>query len=230
MAETNKITSSENMRSIWDNDFYNTKPALSWTFKIDFTSFVQYFLHYVKTGSQYYIHDYEMQLLNQAAFSINVGERKIESTDLFYGGLTFKKLTRVDNSGTFTVGFNEDEYYSVTRVLEKLYNLYGVSKSYFKSNNKDYDQYMSNMNTIIPPTDETNSIQGNVKQNIISVKIFKSDTLDDDMSGNEYRQYKFYNCKLLGLEGFNFSYENSDTITRNATFAYDWMNFNTVYE
>lgn len=243
MAEL-KSEQTSNCRSIWDNDFYNEPPALSWTFKIIFDDFITYKLN----ENDWLVSKNDMNLLNKAAVSISVGERKIEQTDLYYGGLGFKHLTRVENTGTFTIKFNENSRYAVTDVLERIYHIYGNDKLYFRPSGGDNKgvPYMYNTK---PSTGELSQgdtpesmLNCNLRQNIISVKIFDPYrmTLNDNVEQIEgqinsisdpeaYKQYKFYNCKLVGLESIEYNYESTDTITRNAVFVYDWMEYNPIY-
>lgn len=213
-----------NLRSIWDNNFYNTPPALSWTYKLVFDDFVNFSTKNVNGDIVNLVTAEHMASLNKAAVSINIGERKVENTEVYYGGLNFKVLTRVDNTGSFTVKFNEDSNLTITSILETLYSLYG--------NNKFY--YMNTMNTNTPyandmrHSDEVYDV--NTGHNIISAKIFNPNCLNDNKESVNYRHYKFYNCKLIGIESIEYSYDSTDTITRNATFMYDWMEYNVVYD
>ena len=235
MAVNSRLNKTGNIRSIWDNDFYNTPPALAWTFKINFSDFVGFNIlndaHYpVK-----YITNGDMDILSKAAVSISVGERKIESTDLFYGGLSFKKLTRVDNGGQFPVRFNENSGYDVTNILEKLYSVFGNSKKYFFDNNEEtpvpYAREMISDDTITEINEQDDRNYVNLRHGIISVQIFDPQiTLNNNEPESCYKQYKFYNCQYIGTEGIEFSYESTDTITRNATFIYDWMEYNVMYD
>lgn len=231
MAITVNIpTSMSNMRSIWDNNFYNTPPALSWTYKLNFNDFVNFSIKNDKNETVQLISPTHMSLLNKAAVSINIGERKIENTDIYYGGLAFKVLTRVENGGSFTVKFNEDEDLTITGILETLYNLYGNNKFYFKSENLTNTPYANDMRNNSNEDKTVSVLNTNTKHNIISVKIFNSKCLNDNVSESKYKQYKFYNCKLLGIEGIDYDYESTDTIVRNATFSYDWMEYNIMYD
>lgn len=238
METDNKITARyANCRSIWDNDFYALPPALSWTFKIVFNDFMEY----KASALGWALTLDDMETLNKAATSISIGERKIEQADLYYGGLSFKQLTRVENTGTFTVKFNEDQQYTITTILEKIYSIYGNDKRYFFNTGGTGSSYPY-MGNITPTTSdittgENAAIGANLRHNIISVKIFiPQRTLNDnpndysDTPTGFYKQYKFYNCKFVGVENIDYSYESSDTITRSAVFVYDWMEFNIAYD
>ena len=101
------------MKSIWNNTFYNNQPALGWVFDISF--------------DEYYEGDNEKTVaglykFSQAAVDITIGKRESEYTSVYYGGVEFKKFTRAQNTGTFTIKFNEDKFYTITSILESIYN------------------------------------------------------------------------------------------------------------
>ena len=229
MEQTSKQLVTGNLRSIWDNNFYNNPPALSWTYKLVFDDLVNFSTKNTNNEIINVITNDDMQLLNKAATSVVIGERKVESTDIPYGGLNFKFLTRVENTGTFTVKFNEDNKLSVTNILETLYSLYGNNKFYYMNSININTPYANDMRHV-DVSDSTTICDVNTKHNIISVKIFNSDCLNDNQSTYNYKQYKFYNCKLIGIESIEYNYESTDTITRNATFVYDWLEYNQVYD
>lgn len=233
------------LRSIWDNEFYMTPPALAWTYKINFNDFINVKVKDKNDKIVYYISETDMTKLTQAAVSISIGERKLENYELYYGGLSFKRISRVDNGGTFSVTFNEDSHYTITSILEKLYDCFGNSKNYFfDSQNTAYAYNMLNeVNYLIDDYGSLKDVENiNLRHNIISVQIVDPNYttkegdkeikhgigLEDDES--HYKQYKFFNCQFLGLESIDLSYESTDTITRTATFMYDWMEFNVQYD
>lgn len=204
------------IRSIWDNTFYNTPPALNWTYKINFTDFVEYH----SNTDNLEITKEDMETLNNAAVSISIGQRKINKTELFYGGLSFQKITRVENSGDFSIKFNENSSYDVTNVLEKLYYFYGNDKGYFKINSDINIPYSRN-------SEHTGNSGVNGNHNIIQVIIFNPEVgLDENKEPYRYKEYKFHNCKFLGVENIDYNYDSPDSITRTGLFVYDWMEYN----
>lgn len=243
---TNKLgrPTRGNLRSIWDNDFYNQPPALEWTFKAVFNDFINF-----KAGENVLLGQTEMETLNKAVVSVSIPERKVNTADLFYGGLNFKIPTRAENAGTLTVKFNEDSLYRITTILEKIYHIQSLNKYYYQSNsipnnaapysygtdtNADGDKLVPNK-----AADNKNDVSNiNTKPGIISVKIFNqhrdpstnSMGLNDGDKGDYFKQYKFYECKLVSIPGISYNYESDDTIQREAIFTYNWMDFNTKYD
>ena len=183
------------MKSIWNNTFYNTQPALPWTFDISF--------------DEYYTGDSEKNLglskFAQAAIDISIGKRESQYTDLYYGGLKFQRMTRAENTGTFTIRFNEDKYYTITGILENIY---------FTDNYNQY--YGAKPDTGIPYNNPT---VGNKK---IVIKMYDPNTCNIDP--NVTVKYEFYNCRIMSIDDISMSYENtSETIKRSVTFVYDHM-------
>lgn len=230
-----------NLRSIWDNDFYNQPPALEWTFKAVFNDFINF------KSESVVLTENDMELLNKAVVSINIPDRKINTADLYYGGLNFKIPIRAENAGTITVKFNEDSLYHVTTILEKIYHIQGLNKFYYFSdsvpNNAAPYSYGADNNTkgetLTKGAESINSkaVNINTKPGIISVKIFNqfkdpasnSMGLNDGDKGDYFKQYKFYECKLVSVPSITYNYEGEGTITRDAIFTYNWMEFNTKY-
>ena len=183
------------MKSIWNNTFYNTQPALGWTFDISF--------------DEYYDGDTSdntigLNRLAQAAVDITIGKRESEYTSVYYAGVEFKKLTRAQNSGTFTIKFNEDKFYTITGILENIYNNDNLNQDYFDSGSHVYNY----------PTNGTRKIV---------VNMYDPNVLHSDP--NAVVGYEFYNCRIMTIDDANFSYESADTITRAVTFVYDYMKY-----
>ena len=241
-----------NLRSIWDNDFYNQPPALGWTFKAVFNDFMSF-----KTDDTVLIDENDMELLNKAVVSVNIPDRKVNTADLYYGGLNFKIPTRAENSGTITFKFNEDSLYRVTTILEKIYHIQALNKFYYSSNSSPNNaaayaygtDTVSQADSLVP---KSNSLLGifkgsgdtsgnvsnkNTKPCIISLKIFNqyrdpttnSMGLNDGDQADYFKQYKFYECKLVSIPSISYNYESDETIQREAIFTYNWMDFNTKY-
>lgn len=231
-----------NLRSIWDNDFYNQPPALAWTFKAVFNDFINF-----KAGDKVLLNEKDMELLNKAVVSVNIPDRRVNTADLYYGGMNFKIPTRAENSGTITFKFNEDSLYRVTTILEKIYHIQALNKYYYTSNsipnNAAPYAYGTNTNangeSLVPNKQQTANEASNIntKPGIISVKIFNqyrdpstnSMGLNDGDKGDYFKQYKFYECKLVAIPNMSFNYESDDTVQREAIFTYNWMDFNVKY-
>lgn len=245
-----------NLRSIWDNDFYNQPPALAWTFKAVFNDFINF-----KVGDKVLLNEKDMELLNKAVVLVNIPDRKVNTADLYYGGMNFKIPTRAENSGTITFKFNEDSLYRVTTILEKIYHIQALNKYYYTSNSSpnDAEPYAYGVDTatrgdtMVPKAESISDViknrknaidqdknmtsNINTKPGIISVKIFNqyrdsstnSMGLNDGDQSDYFKQYKFYECKLVAIPNMSFNYESEDTVQREAIFTYNWMDFNVKY-
>lgn len=183
------------MKSIWNNTFYNTQPALGWTFELSFDEYYEGDNNENKLG---------LNRFAQAAVDISIGKRESEYTSVYYGGVEFKKFTRAQNTGTFTIKFNEDKFYTITGILENIYNNDNLNQDYFDSGTHLYNT----------------TTKGNRK---VVVKMFDPNTIHKDPNPVVY--YEFYNCRIMTIDDINLSYESTDTITRSATFVYDYMKF-----
>lgn len=183
------------MKSIWNNTFYNNQPALGWVFDISF--------------DEYYEGDNEKTVaglykFSQAAVDITIGKRESEYTSVYYGGVEFKKFTRAQNTGTFTIKFNEDKFYTITSILESIYNKDNLNQNYFDAGNQVY-----NWSEYAPRK--------------MVVNMYDPNTIHRD--SNPVVGYEFYNCRIMSIDDINFSYESTDSITRSVTFVYDYMKF-----
>ena len=192
------------MESIWNNTFYNNHPALSWVYLMNMSEY---------GGANTYE---KFSVLEKAIVDIQVGKRESEYTSVYYGGLEFKKFTRANNTNNFTVKFNEDKHYSVTKALEYLYNCDNL--------NQDYP-----LNEEAPYNDPLFSTQNEPKSRIIKVYGFDPNLLSVQVPNNENPmpsiEYTFYDCHIISLDDINYSYESIDTVTRSATFVYSFMRF-----
>lgn len=200
------------MDSIWSNNFYKSSPALSWVFKV---SFAEYF-----GGKETSFPLEYMDILSRAMVDIQVGKRESEYTSVYYGGLEFKKLTRAINTNNFTIKFNENKYFKVTEILEKIYNRNNMNQNYPESDGGDNDN--KPYNTKIDLTDE-------VTYKIV-VKMYDPNRVANDIPKhgeeiNPMGRYEFFGCQLVSLDDFTLSYESNESITRSATFVYDYMKF-----
>jgi len=187
------------MKSIWNNSFYNTQPALPWTFDL---SFDQYYEDGASAETKLGLSKFAA-----AAIDISIGKRESQYTDLYYGGLKFQRFTRAENTGTFTIKFNENKYYSITRILENIYE---------KDNYNQYYGYRSD------PGSPYN--QPTVGTRTIVVKMYDPNTCNIDQ--NPVVMYSFINCRIMSIDDITMSYEStSETIKRSVTFVYDHMIF-----
>ena len=185
------------MDSIWQNAFYETPPALAWTYKISFNSFKG-----VDTKSA--------DILNSAIVDINVGKRESQYVSVFYGGVEFKKFTRANTTGELSVKFNEDENYTITKILESIYENYNMNQNYPTSTDSDALAYNSKGKDY------------KIDENIIEVQVFKNSELEADAPEVTY---KFYGCKIVTIDDIQFSYDSTEGVTRSVHFTYDYMKF-----
>lgn len=200
------------MESIWNNTFYNTAPALSWTYKVDFTNlFGKSFFESQKVYTDY--NNY-LKILGQAVVSVNVGQRESEAVDVNYGGVTFKKITRANNTGNLDFTFNEDNRYTVTTILQKIYEIFSMKQYYPESVGEENDFH--------PYNDQSKLIK-NAASRLIIVRCYNSGNLDTQKAQTITKEYKFYGCQLQGMDDFELSYESAEAITRSASFLYDYM-------
>lgn len=181
------------MKSIWNNTFYNTQPALGWTFDISFDSY--YLGDNNENGAGLY-------RLAKAAVDISIGKRESEYTSVYYAGVEFKKFTRAQNTGTFTIKFNEDKYYTITGILENIYNNDNLSQDYFKSGKHVYNN----------PT---------AGERLVTVKMYDPNNLHNN--NNPVASYEFFNCRIMSIDDVPYSYESTESLTRSVTFVYDYM-------
>lgn len=183
------------MKSIWNNTFYNNQPALGWTFDISFDEYYQGDNNENQLG---------LNRFAQAAVDISIGKRESEYTSVYYAGAEFKKFTRAQNTGTFTIKFNEDKFYTITGILENIYNKDNLNQDYFDSGTHLYNT----------PTKGTRKVV---------VKMYDPNTIHKDL--NPVVCYEFYDCHIMSIDDVNLSYESTDSITRSATFVYNYMKF-----
>lgn len=183
------------MKSIWNNTFYNTQPALSWTFDVSFAEYYEGDNNKIVAG---------LDRLAQAVVDITIGKRESEYASVYYAGVEFKKLTRAQNTGTFTIKFNEDKFYTITGILENIYNNDNLNQKYFEAGTHVYNNYTTG-------------------KRVITVKMFDPNTLHTDL--NPVVSYDFFNCRIMSIDDVPFSYESVDSITRSVTFVYDYMQY-----
>ena len=189
------------MDSIWSNNFYKSSPALCWVFKV---SFEQYFGGSVDGFPIEY-----MDILSRAMTDIQVGKRESEYTSVYYGGLEFKKLARAINSNNFTIKFNENKYYKVTEILEKIYNKNNMNQNYPESDGSDNDN---------KPYNTKRNLSNNISYKII-VKMYDPNRLANDIPrhGQEINPTTYnlarINMFLHGIEYTKFDIACADTLT-----------------
>jgi hypothetical protein len=182
------------MKSIWNNTFYEAQPALGWTFDISFDS---YYYGDVSTV--------QLEKFTQAITDISIGKRESEYTSVYYGGVEFKKFTRAQNTGTFTIKFNEDKYYTITGILEGMYNADNLNQSYFLAGSHVYNTPIAGNRIIVVNMYDPNRVH-----------------YEDD---KPIATYEFYDCHIMSIDDVNYSYESTDSITRSVTFVYNYMIF-----
>lgn len=196
------------MNSIWANTFYNTQPALAWLYRLDLSSF------YNGVIDKAYI-------LSQAVADISIGKRESNYTDVYYGGVKRKIFTRAENTGEFSIKFNEDKYYTVSTILENMYTMFNMNQYYPSS----IGETAYNSNSI---PDE----QRIIRVNAYDPRHF-TETVDPEFHDIQVEhniefpllQWEFYGCQLVSLDEMPFSYESTESITRTATFCYQYMVF-----
>jgi hypothetical protein len=185
------------MDSIWQNAFYETPPAIAWTYKISFNSFKG-------------VDKNSADILNSAIVDINVGKRESQYVSVFYGGVEFKKFTRANTTGEISVKFNEDENYTITKIIESIYENYNMNQNYPTSTDSDALAYNSGGKDY------------KIDENIIEVQVYKNSELDAE---EPEVTYSFYGCKIVSLDDIQFSYDSTEAITRSVHFTYDYMKF-----
>lgn len=186
------------MKSIWNNTFYQNQPALGWTFDISFDEYYEGDNNENGMG---------LDRLAMAAVDISIGKRESEYTSIYYGGVEFKKMTRAQNTGTFTIKFNEDKFYTITGILENIYNNDNLSQTYFDAGTHVYNWPI-------------------IGQRKVVVSMYDPNTIHRDP--NPVVKYEFYNCRIMSIDEVPFSYESTESITRSVTFVYDYMKYNDV--
>lgn len=200
------------MRSIWNNNFYYTQPALSWVYRLDMSC-------YTGRGENDPLTKKDGDILSEAIIGVSLGKRESEFVPVYFGGVESKVFTRAKTSDSFTIKFSEDKNFTITSIFENLYNYENMNQYYPESNagDKVYNSYSVNRD------DYTD-----INSRIIAIKIFDPNSLPT----NEYRAddgliatLKFYGCKLASLNDMEFSYESTESITRDVTFFYNYMKF-----
>lgn len=186
------------MNSIWTNTFYQEQPALAWLYRLDLSNFYNGIVD-------------KADMLSQAVVDVSLGKRENDYTDVYYAGIKRKIFTRAENSSEFTIKFNEDKYYRISSILENIYMIANHNQLYPRSTGDDIYTVGQNY------TDDQRKIKINVYDpNHIS---------DIDDMDYPLLQWEFYGCQLVSLDDMPFNYESTETITRSATFCYQYMIF-----
>ena len=203
------------MRSIWNNAFHSTPPALSWTYEVIFDEL----LKPIFGGAGYEI---PSRYLTEAVVSINIPDRETETESVYYGGLEFPLYVRHKNAGTFTIKFNENALYEASNALDILYSAYAF--------NKDYLYCKGGVNGLDEINGYSDGVYPGYGPATITVNIFNPSLvtfvqgavgpLADEVI---VRRIRFEDCKILSIGGFTLDYESTDTITREVTFSYAKM-------
>lgn len=186
------------MNSIWTNTFYQEQPALAWLYRLDLSSFYNGIVD--KAG-----------MLSQAVVDVSLGKRENNYTDVYYAGIKRKIFTRAENSSEFTIKFNEDKYYRISTILENIFMI------------ANHNQYYPDSTGDSPYTMGTGYTDG---QQIIKVNVYDPSSISE-IDSMEYPllQWEFRGCQLVSLDDMPFNYESTETITRRATFCYQYMIF-----
>ena len=189
--------------SIWNNDFYNRDPVPTWMFEMDFT---QLFIN-EKNKKDY------GDVLNKAVISCSWNERSITSIPVYYAGVEGKLPGRVANSGELEIKFNENSSFKVSKILEELFHADASCDAYFDdkgpySFNKKFDKVNRTIRLILHSPENRRFIQDPKKESIAKRPVV----------------IEYHNCWLSKIGSQEFSYENEEeTITRSATFTYDFF-------
>lgn len=191
--------------SIWNNEFYNRAPVPTWMFEIDFT---QIFADNSDKQDRY-----AKKVLNKAVISCAWNERSINTIPIYYAGVEGKVPGRVANSGELEIKFNENASFQVTKILEELFHADASCDSYFDDKGPYSFNRRFNKNRII------RLILHSPENN----KIFIQDPKKESIAKRPV-VIEYHNCWLSKIGSQEFSYENEEeTITRTATFTYDYF-------
>lgn len=194
------------MRSIWNNNFYKTQPALSWIYRLDMSNF----------GEP--ITDDDKKELSEAIISVSLGKRESEFVPVYFGGVESKIFTRAKTSDSFTIKFSENKDFSITDTFEYLYNYENMNQDYPES-----DRGNSSYNYHSTQNEEYSSINSR----IITIKIYDPNGLPsvDAIDDGLIAKLSFYGCKIASIGDIEFSYESTEAITRDITFFYNYMRY-----
>lgn len=206
------------MLNIWQNSFYWKPPALSWNFDANFNNLCDW------SDDDFTMLGLDLEEsnpLNKAIVSVTIPDRETQMESLFYGGMEFPQYTRANNAGTVTIKFNEDNKYTISRILEAIYNKYSYAANCYPDSYGDDRAYRET-----PSDPEDIEALEHGTQGNIEIRVFKYSGIANS-SNPEESDYcysiNFFGCKLVKIDGFELSYESEDTITRTATFSYTHM-------
>lgn len=203
------------MRSIWNNAFHSTPPALSWTYEVIFDEL----LKPIFGGAGY---DIPSRYLTEAVVSINIPDRETETESVYYGGLEFPLYTRHKNAGTFTIKFNENALYEASNALDILYSAYAFNKDYLycKGGANELDEINGYSDGVYPGYGPATITVNIFNPSLVTFVQGAVGPLADEVIA---RRIRFEDCKILSIGGFTLDYESTDTITREVTFSYAKM-------
>jgi len=197
----------KNISSIWDNNFYESRPQPKWLFEVDFSS---YFNNNDGVGFKIGTENFS-EILNKAITEIDFPTREIETIKTNYIGIEAKFPGRVKNSGELNIKFNENENMDVTKILEESFHADASCDSYYEgvegySYNK---QFLKTINhkiilKILKPNRYL-AVNKEIEQDTVSTTI------------------TFVNCFLIKIEGDEFGYDSEDIFQRKAVFSYDYV-------
>lgn len=194
------------MQSIWNNTFYHTQPALSWVYKLDMSEYYD--------GDLYF--SMKLGRLTDAIISVNVGKRESEFAPVYYGGISRNVFTRAKNVDTFTLRFNEDKNYTITNILEQIYDRDNMHQNYpLNHGTGEFDSYMVAYN------DDDGRYARRIKINAYNPTALPEN--DNDEENGPLFTLEFYGCRIVSLNEMEYSYESTETIKRECTFVYSYM-------
>lgn len=199
------------MRSIWNNNFYNKQPALSWVFRLDMSC-------YTGQGENDPITAEDGKILSEAIIGVSLGKRESEYAPVYFGGVESKVFTRAKTSDSFTIKFSEDKNFTITNIFEKLYRYENMNQRYPESDrgNIPYNDYSPSRPDYLSSP-----------YRIITIKVYDPNALPsiDQIDHGLIAKLSFYGCKIASLNDMEFNYESTETITREVTFFYNYMKF-----
>lgn len=214
------------MKSIWQNEFYDNPPAISWLYYGNFNKLC----NWEKLGF-----NNENSLLNDAIVSVSIPDRENSIETVYYGGLGFNHLSRTTNNGTVTITFNENKNYDISKCLEKLYSTYTYNYNDYinaevqNDDNSIISPYRNKLSLTDNKSNETNKTEDIISEDFHNY--FEIIILDYSYAYYNTKieydkhfklKHRFEMCNLIKLDGYELSYESEETIRRTATFSYNF--------
>ena len=203
------------MESVWNNKFLETPPALSWVYKLDMSN-------YTKSTESI-----DTDILSQAIVSVSLGKRESEFVSVYYGGVESKVFTRAKTSDSFSIKFNEDSKYTISNIFEQIYAWENMHQDYPKGDDIRYNSNVAPNTFSINGAVTADQSYTDFTDRIIAINVYSSSYLPNDKNDMEglRARLEFYGCKIASMNDIEFSYESTETITRDITFFYNFMRF-----